>query len=161
MKKLIFAFLFSLLLFAFFALFYSGYSQKTQDDETESYLAFVQDSMEGVYQNLDSYLASRELYNNRSVDSIEAYDNALVFYIKNERIVDVLNRTEPPEGFGVFHSLVVSSSTKFSSAYQSDMECIKTEDNASCEAAKKDILAGRDVFDEAIDELETLGVTVY
>jgi hypothetical protein len=139
----------------------SGCIQKRDINPTQFYLDSTQVAMNELSQNLGEYLTSRSLYNNGTITGSEAYDSALMASMKNNRIVNRLNRLTPPKNFDKFHSLVLSSAQHFGSAYNYDMECIKTVENKSCVNAKEEVRLATDLSNESIRELEKLGVRLH
>ncbi|MFH1835455.1 MAG: hypothetical protein ABH851_04630 [Methanobacteriota archaeon] len=125
---------------------------------TKTYLNVSQIAMKDLSENLNNYLNARALFNNDSMDSREAYDNAVMAYMKNEEIRNVFSKNTPPQGFKRFHSLVLSSADHFSLAYRHDMNCINTSNSTSCLKAKTEANRAINASIEAMDELELTGV---
>jgi|GEM_PF-1469048 len=125
---------------------------------TKTYLNVSQIAMKDLSKNLNNYLNARALFNNDSMDSREAYDNAVMAYMKNEEISENIFINSPSEGFERFHSKLLSSADHFSLAYKLDMDCINTSNPNSCLNAKTEANLAINASYEAMDELETLGI---
>lgn len=141
-------------------LLFSGCIDMGSSKHTSEYLTSVEGEMQGLSTDLEKYIADRDLFNNGTIDQGEAYDNAVMGYMKNQDAVVRLSQMNPPEGFENFHELILTSAEHLSSAYKSDMTCIRGTVNESCANASALITLAQEKSDEAVDELGSLGIAV-
>ncbi len=131
------------------------------NEAAQFYLSEVHDTLAEVTSNMNDYSNMRSLYFDQKLNASDIRTAVASYKIKNDVYVQELDSMEPPAGYEKFHQRVISLVGHYSSAYDSDLSCLKSNDNTSCANTMNEIRLARADYDDAKKELADLGVNLY